>query len=162
MSKWSRIHLDECVWTPPGNAKSFLEHASKRTMFAEETVSALPKCILFLPLWWGSNIGSNSTSGTIKGSILYATGSNYKNKDFNTLYGMYLHISGKQSSFFPLFEGLWTTCHLPKVNNCSRPTTIEMACSLWRSRPSHHLPNSNLFFLREKIEDTWYLLGLPE
>lgn len=37
---------------------------------------AVPRCILFLPLWCGSSIGSNSRSGTIMGSIRYATGSN--------------------------------------------------------------------------------------
>lgn len=37
---------------------------------------AIPRCILFLPLWWGSSMGSNSSSGTIMGSIRYATGSN--------------------------------------------------------------------------------------
>lgn len=37
---------------------------------------AVPRCILFLPLWWGSSMGSNSSSGTIMGSIRYATGSN--------------------------------------------------------------------------------------
>lgn len=30
---------------------------------------AIPRCILFLPLWWGSSIGSNSRSGTIMGSM---------------------------------------------------------------------------------------------
>lgn len=34
-----------------------------------------PRCILFLPLWWGISIGSRSTSETIIGSIRYATGS---------------------------------------------------------------------------------------
>lgn len=57
-------------------ARAALRHEAVALGWGEGWPRSLPRCILFLPLWCGSSMGSNSRSGTIMGSILYATGSN--------------------------------------------------------------------------------------
>lgn len=50
----------------------------KQIFMRKWSASVVPRWSLFLPLWCGIKTGFSSKSGNIMGSILYATGSNWK------------------------------------------------------------------------------------